>query len=356
MRRSRKRKRNKRIITCVVAFVIVALLGVGVVVGTQKIAHWRNALHHGTSSIADYDSAGEGSVEFSIEQGENPDQVGQRMADKGIVKSAAAFTSAVAANDLTLYPGTYTLKYHMKASMAAAVVSDQGLAKGFLEVKAGERLNDVIDNAVKESGIARDDFESIIKGGGKGILPAEADGNFEGWLEPGSYNVSDGSSAKEIMKRMVDARVSKLDEWGAPTGEARERLLTEASIAEAEVNSTQYYGKVVRVILNRLDKGMTLGMDSTVAYGCNTSGTQLTNDQLNDASNPYNTRVNKGLPPTPISNPGDNAIEAAMNPPQGDWLYFVTTNLKTGETKFTNNNAEFQKLVEEYKTQNENAN
>ena len=96
-------------------------------------------------------------------------------------------------------------------------------------------------------------------------------------------------------------------------------------------SSSDYYSKVSRVIYNRLDKDMTLGMDSTVAYGASINGMQLTNDQLQDTSNPYNTRVNRGLPPTPISNPGDDAIEAAMHPADGNWLYFVTTDLKTLE-------------------------
>lgn len=356
MRRSRKRKKTKRIIAIIAAIVIVGLLGTGAVIGTRKIAHWTGLFGSSSTAIEDYDSEGEGEVQFSVAQGENPDEIARKLVDEGIVKSVAAFTSAVSANDLTLYPGTYTLKHHMKASLAAAVLSDQGNARGFVEVKPGERLNEVIDNLVSESGIAKEQFETIIHDGGKNILPAEANGHFEGWLEPGSYNVTNGVDAEQILKTMVDARIAKLDDMGAPTGEAREKLLIEASIAEAEVNSTEYYGKVVRVILNRLDKGMTLGMDTTVAYGLNTTANKLTDSQLNDSSNPYNTRVNKGLPPTPISNPGDNAIQAALNPPEGNWLYFVTTNLKTGETKFTDNDAEFQKLVEEYKTTNPDAN
>lgn len=356
MRRSRKRKRTKRTIAIIAAIVIVALLGTGIVVGARKMSHLGGLFSSSSPTIEDYDSAGEGEVKFSVSQGENPDEVAQKLVDAGIVKSVAAFTSAVSANDLTLYPGTYALKYHMKASMAAAVLSDQGNASGFVEVKPGERLNTVIDNIVSESGIAMEQFENIINDGGNGILPPEANGHFEGWLEPGSYSVTDGVDARQILKTMVDARIAKLDGMGAPAGEEREKLLIIASIAEAEVNSTAYYGKVVRVILNRLDKGMTLGMDSTVAYGLDTTADQLTNDELNDSSNSYNTRTNQGLPPTPISNPGDNAIEAAMNPEQGNWLYFVTTDLKTGETKFTDNDAEFQKLVQEYKTNNPDAN
>ena len=77
---------------------------------------------------------------------------------------------------------------------------------------------------------------------------------------------------------------------------------------------------------------------------------------LDDESNPYNTRIRKGLPPTPISNPGDDAIKAALHPEDGNWLYFVTVNLQTGETKFTDNEDTFNEYVQEYKNNNADAN
>jgi UPF0755 protein len=74
----------------------------------------------------------------------------------------------------------------------------------------------------------------------------------------------------------------------------------------------------------------------------------ITQAALDDKSNPYNTRVNPGLPIGPISNPGAVAIDAAQNPASGNWLFFVAVNLKTGETVFTTSNAEHEKAVEQY--------
>ena len=110
------------------------------------------------------------------------------------------------------------------------------------------------------------------------------------------------------------------------------------------------------MILNRIDAGMPLGMDTTVAYGLGITAAELTDAMLADDTNPYNTRIHQGLPPTPISNPGDNAIQAAMNPEPGDWLYFVTTNLQTGETKFAVTEDEFWQIRDEYKNNNPDAN
>ena len=97
-------------------------------------------------------------------------------------------------------------------------------------------------------------------------------------------------------------------------------------------------------------------MDSTILYGLGRSGGMPTQAELDDASNPYNTRIHPGLPPTPIGSPGKGTITAVLNPPAGDWLYFVTINLDTGETRFASTYAEQQaneQLLQQYCAANE---
>ena len=335
---------------------VVVLIGAGGFFGIRALKHWKAANEaNSQSQIEDYTGPGDKEVTFTVESGQGAAEIAENLVKVKIVKSAAAFTSAVSGASATLYPGSYALKTHMKASDVVKILSDQSQAGGFAEVRAGERVSDVIANAAQVSGINVSEFQAIIDGGGSGILPEEAGGKFEGWLEPGAYNAQN-KSAKDIIKSMVDARIAKLDDLGVPTGSERERILIIASIAESEVGSDRYYGQVARVILNRIDSDMALGMDTTVAYGLGISASQLTDDQLNDDSNPYNTRIHKGLTPTPISNPGDDAIKASINPPEGKWMYFVTTNLQTGETKFVETEDEFWKIRDEYKNNNENAN
>lgn len=356
MRRRRQQKRRHLYITIIAALVVVVLIGVGGFFGIRALKHWKAANEaNSQSQIEDYTGPGDKEVTFTVESGQGAAEIAENLVKVNIVKSAAAFTSAVSGASATLYPGSYVLKTHMKAFDVVKILSDQSQAGGFAEVKAGERVSDVIANAAQVSGINVSEFQAIIDGGGSGILPEEADGKFEGWLEPGSYNAQN-KSAEDIIKSMVDARIAKLDDLGVPTGSERERILIIASIAESEVGSDRYYGQVARVILNRIDSDMALGMDTTVAYGLGISASQLTDDQLNDDSNPYNTRIHKGLTPTPISNPGDDAIKASINPPEGKWMYFVTTNLQTGETKFVETEDEFWKIRDEYKNNNENAN
>lgn len=356
MRRRREQKRRRLYITIIAALVVVILIGVGGFSGVRALKRWKAANEaNSQSQIEDYTGPGDKEVTFTVESGQGAAEIAENLVKAKIVKSAAAFTSAVSGAAATLYPGSYALKTHMKASDVVKILSDQSQAGGFAEIRAGERVSDIIANAAQASGIDVSEFQAIINGGGSGILPEEAGGKFEGWLEPGSYNAQN-KSAEDIIKSMVDARIAKLDDLGVPTGSERERILIIASIAESEVGSDKYYGQVARVILNRIDSDMALGMDTTVAYGLGISASRLTDDQLNDDSNPYNTRIHKGLTPTPISNPGDDAIKASINPPEGKWMYFVTTNLQTGETKFVETEDEFWKIRDEYKNNNENAN
>lgn len=356
MRRRREQKRRRLYITIIAALVVVILIGVGGFSGVRALKRWKAANEaNSQSQIEDYTGPGDKEVTFTVESGQGAAEIAENLVKAKIVKSAAAFTSAVSGAAATLYPGSYALKTHMKASDVVKILSDQSQAGGFAEIRAGERVSDIIANAAQASGIDVSEFQAIIDGGVSGILPEEAGGKFEGWLEPGSYNAQN-KSAEDIIKSMVDARIAKLDDLGVPTGSERERILIIASIAESEVGSDKYYGQVARVILNRIDSDMALGMDTTVAYGLGISASRLTDDQLNDDSNPYNTRIHKGLTPTPISNPGDDAIKASINPPEGKWMYFVTTNLQTGETKFVETEDEFWKIRDEYKSNNENAN
>lgn len=351
-RRNRKSKRN-RIVAFILALVFALLFVVGY--GLYRVAVYvRN--NSQSAIMEDWPGPGSGFVEFTIEPGQGSVEVGNNLVKAQVVKSQSTFSNIVAANNKILYPGIYALKKHMNSMDVVEILSDQSKAGGFLDVKAGERATEVIRKAAQISGIDIAQFNAIQKADGAGILPPEACGSFEGWLEPGVYNVKSMKSANKILAKMVDKRIEKLDSLGVPKGDLRQKVLKIASIAEAEVNNREYYGKVSRVILNRLAKDMPLGMDTTVAYGIGIKAINLTQSQLDDASNPYNTRIHKGLPPTPISIPGDNAILAALNPANGPWIYFVTTNLKTGETKFADNYDDFLKIRDEYKRSNENAN
>lgn len=350
-RRKRSKRRNLRVIFIVV-FVVMALV---VVFTVRSVASRRGTSPDSQQSTAEaldyYDSQEGEEVQFTVNSGEDASTIAQHLVQQDIVKTTEGFLHAVNAQNAgsKLQPGVFTLRKHMSSTSVVGVLIDTSAAQGILQVKSGETVSDVINAAAAASGIDVSQFQAIISAGGNSILPDEAGGNYEGWFEPGSYNVSDSSTtAQSVITQLVQARIAKLDELGIPEGQ-REEKINVASIIENEVNKDEYRGKVARVIYNRLEQDMPLGMDSVVAYGNGVESSQLTDAMLNDPSNPYNDRVNKGLPPTPISNPGDASLSAAMSPEEGDWLYFCTVNLQTGETKFTASEDEFYQFRDEYK-------
>ncbi|MFE6224087.1 endolytic transglycosylase MltG [Streptomyces sp. NPDC057854] len=168
-------------------------------------------------------------------------------------------------------------------------------------------------------------------------LPAAAGGNPEGYLFPATYPLPDGTTAESLLRSMVAVAERR---FGTPavTEAARAQGLTVhqalivASIAQAEADTPEGMGKVARVVRNRLARSMPLQMDSTLNYALDRSTVDTTLDDTR-ISSPYNTYARKGLPPTPIGNPGEQAMTAALHPPAGDWLYFVT--VAPGDTRFT---------------------
>ena len=182
-------------------------------------------------------------------------------------------------------------------------------------------------------------------------LPPEAMGQIEGWFAPLTYDFPPGTSAQEALTTMVNERINQLHELNiAP--ENWQKDLIKASILEREAIHSDDLPKVARVIENRLVETSEvqgkLQMDSTVLYGLGQVGGVPTTEQL-EIDTPYNTYIHAGLPPTPIGSAGIDTLKAVAHPAEGNWLYFVTVNLDTGETKFTANYDEHMSNVEELK-------
>lgn len=181
-------------------------------------------------------------------------------------------------------------------------------------------------------------------------LPNDARGNPEGYLFPATYPIGEKSTPESLLTFMVDTANKKFN--GAPIAAGAQRnamnvyqAVTIASIVQAEAATKADMGKVARVIYNRLERGMPLQMDSTINYALNRS-TLSTSEADTRLNSPYNSYRRMGLPPTPIANPGEEAMRVAINPPPGDWLYFVT--VKPGDTRFTASYEEHQRNVAEF--------
>ncbi|MEU6279342.1 endolytic transglycosylase MltG [Streptomyces sp. NPDC047028] len=218
-----------------------------------------------------------------------------------------------------------------------------------LVVPEGERsgqIYDAVDKALKlPPGSTR---KSVGKAGLK--LPGEAEGNPEGYLFPATYPVPKGATPESMLRSMVDTANQKFSAAPVAAGAQQNPMnlyqtVTVASIVQAEADTKADMGKVARVVLNRLQRGMPLQMDSTLNYALNRSTVNTSTDDTRIES-PYNSYQRMGLPPTPIDSPGEDAMAAALNPPPGDWLYFVT--VKPGDTRFTADYAQHMRNVAEF--------
>ncbi|MFE2492544.1 endolytic transglycosylase MltG [Streptomyces scopuliridis] len=189
-------------------------------------------------------------------------------------------------------------------------------------------------------------------------LPEAAKGNPEGFLFPATYPVGSATTPANLLSYMVNTAnqrfgAGRISAGAQRAGMSTYQAVTVASIVQAEADSVADMGKVARVVHNRLSLGMPLQMDSTLNYALNRS-TVDTSHADTKIDSPYNTYERKGLPPTPIGNPGEEAMNAALNPASGDWLYFVT--VKPGDTRFTNKYAEQLRNVEEFNRNRKAAN
>ncbi|MEW2414438.1 endolytic transglycosylase MltG [Streptomyces sp. NPDC046866] len=181
-------------------------------------------------------------------------------------------------------------------------------------------------------------------------LPAEAKGNPEGFLFPAAYPVTAKTTAGSLLASMVETANRHLAartvaDGGRAHGMTPYETATVASIVEAEADTPADMGKVARVVHNRLAKAMPLQMDSTLHYALDrrTLNTTWSDTRIDS---PFNTYRRHGLPPTPIDNPGPDALAAAVAPTPGDWLFFVT--VKPGDTRFSVTYEEHEKHVAEF--------
>ncbi|QAY62723.1 endolytic transglycosylase MltG [Xylanimonas allomyrinae] len=327
----RRRRRHRICLTVATCVALVAGVAVGAVAG--DVAAVRTLVDRATA--ADFGGPGEEPVLVDIPAGATGATIGGILADADVVASVAAFTTAFARHPgaASIQPGTVELLTGMRAADAVEHLLRNDRIMVRVTVPEGFTLEQVLDRVAAQTEISRSDLDAAVADPGSIGLPEMAGGVVEGWLFPATYTVEQGDTATSLLARMVAQTTRELDRLGVPA-ERRQSIITEASIIEREAPEG-YRGKVARVITNRLAIGMPLGMDAIDSYGLGIPAHLITRAQFNDPDLPFASRVHRGLPPTPIGNPGVAAIQAASAPTPGDWLWFVTVDLHTGETKFT---------------------
>ena len=344
---------------CLIALVILAVLaGVaywGVTTGIDKVQDQ-------FSSADDYPGPGSGEVNFEVKQGDSIAEMGRGLKAAGVVASVDAFIEAAGANPQagTIQAGFYPLMKEMKASDVVAILVDPDkIVTTNVTIPEGLRVKDTVDLLVESTGFPKADFEKALQDPEALGLPAYAEGNPEGYLFPATYSFGPEEKPADMLHDMVvrwqqAATENDLEAGAEALGYTPQEIMTIASLIEAEGRG-EYRNKIARVIYNRLEIDPNpaagfLQIDASVNYALDRTGSTVITDADKDsvADSPYNTYTQKGLPPTPIEAPGDEAIQAALHPAEGPWFFYVTVNLKTGETKFTDDYDEFLEFKDEY--------
>jgi UPF0755 protein len=373
-----RRRRRRRVRSTVIAVLVLVLIAAGAVLG---VVIWRN----NTRPPTDFAGVGDKVVVVRVYSGDGLVEVGQTLADAGVVANAQTFVDVASADaDLkALQPGYYKVHMHSSAQAVTDELADPANRVGQLRIIPGQTLADLTTVSTSGSKSTRPGILSTIAAecvptnGEKacfsmdelwqvaetvdpeklGVVGWAVDAvkaapdprkRLEGVILPGDYDIAPGSTALQALTAVVSASASQWNTTHIVAG-AKAHDITPyqeaviASLVQAE-GLTPDMPKVARVVYNRLDQGMKMQMDSTVNYALDRAQIATSSDDRANPS-PYNTYAHEGLPPTPIASPGPAALDAAADPADGSWLYFVKVDLQ-GDSCFSTTDQEHQACVD----------
>ncbi|MDG9676829.1 endolytic transglycosylase MltG [Micromonospora sp. DH14] len=353
----RKRKsgsgggRGKTFLALLMALVLLGAIGGGAFYGFDRIQNY--------FVTPDYDGSGSGEITVEIKNGALLADMADALVAADVVKSQKAFIEAAEAESRSknIQPGTYKLRKQMSGENAVAAMLDlkNKIVNG-LTIPEGRTSFNIYKLLSEKTKIPVKDFQAAAKDPeGLGVPDwwfKRGDGkksvkSVEGFLFPDTYEIPPKSTAESILKLMVNRFLSVTGEmkFADQVQEKRKvspyEALIVASLAQAEAGNKDDLGKVARVAYNRAYGEFPcncLEMDVTVNYYLESIGKptksskQMTAAELDDPKNPYNRKL-PGMIPTPINNPGKQALEGAMNTPPGKWLFFVAID-KEGHSAF----------------------
>jgi UPF0755 protein len=334
---------------------------------------WRSA----ADVVPDYAGPGDTEVVIRVEGGDAIEDIAKTLADAGVVASAEAFLkqAALDADVQALRPGYYKVRQRASAQATADALVAKENRVGHVRLIPGRQLADVTavstDPSVaptvvpgyiseitaaacvplngQQNCFSTDDLWQVAQTADPaalGVVEWAADAvraapdprkRLEGTIMPGDFDIPPGSTPEQALKSVISASAAL---WNGTDiirdsqalGVTPYQAAIMASLIEREANPDDM-SKVSRVIYNRLAIPMKLEFDTTVNYALDRSSIATTAaDRANPS--PYNTYVQQGLPPTPISSPGPDAVAAALAPAEGSWLFFVIVN-QQGESCFS---------------------
>lgn len=348
-RRQRRRRRNLTLAAALAGFTVLVI---GFV--------WTVGAFLGGGGPEDYDEVAGDTVEFTVSEGDVPDAIFNRLVDQEIVASEEALTEAwqewqVAGGDDLLRTGDFALNEEMPAEDAIAAIFDGEEASHYFSINSGVRIDDALDTIAENTGIDRRELSEISDDPQQLGLPEAAE-TLEGYLAVGEYSPAVDATAEDVLREPVERTFEQLEELGIEEDEQFEAI-TKASLVTAESHYDADggdYSTIAGAIENRLEEEGDedsetegyLQIDAAVIYGLGTQQIHFTDEEREDSENEYNTYQHSGLTPGPIEAPHAEALAAVADPDENDYLYWVTVDLETGETRFAETYSEHQENVD----------
>lgn len=292
---------------------------------------------------------GSGRVVVNVPKGASVSEVGDILDEKGVVSSSTLFQLRVtmAGKRSDLYPGRFVLANGMSYGAAIDALSQAPLKKVATITIPEGYTREQVAGVAEEAGLTGSYMDASVSS--KYLDPAAYGGkgasSLEGFLFPDTFELKPEAPAADLVQLQLEDFKRRIK--GVDMSYARSKNLTVfdvvtiASMIQAESGTPSQDPLVAAVIYNRLKAGMALGIDATVRYAVGNFDSPLTESELATDS-PYNTRINTGLPPGPIGNPGLAAIEAAAHPAKQDYLFYVTKPGACNELEFSKTEAEFE--------------
>jgi len=270
-------------------------------------------------------------VEFVIDRGVTTTDVAEQLAAEGIITDATVFRLWLRVKGGGPFEaGTYTLRRNSSFDeVVDALEAGPALPPAdFVTFPEGLTVRKTIERVGTFEGFDAAYFQQLVESGEFRSKYQPEGAPLEGFLYPETYRIEEGDDEVSLLERMIGTFDQVADSIGLAEAEARVgyspyEVIIVASLIEAETRLDEERGKIARVIYNRLEQGIPLGIDATFYFALpEREGQGLRQSDL-AIDSPYNTRTNQGLVPTPIAMPRKASLEAALNPEPGPWLYYV---------------------------------
>lgn len=340
--RARNNRKSNRLLLIIIAAIIVIAAIVAVITITT-----------GGGAV---DPNDETKISVVIEEGSGTESIGETLKEKDLISSVFKFKikSKLSGNDGNYKPGVYSLSRSQSMSEIIDVIVSGKSDVARFTIPEGYTTKQTMETLVKAGLTTEEDFMDEVVNGDFDYdflkdVPS-GDARLEGYLYPDTYEVYKNASAHDIIDTMLsnfDGRVYEIPN-GKKSDMSLHEILTVASLIERETKVADERAKVASVIYNRIEKGMKLQIDASIQYILDEPKEHLLYSDLKVES-PYNTYLHEGLPPGPICSPRVECVEAALNPANTNYLYYVMAPELDGHHNFSETAAEFEKNKAAYK-------